>query len=149
MPDEEFKRTAQAFREELSKMKQEAPSPPNLDETLAPVFGKYKAVTPFKRQNRAAKWVNVAPDEKLPTPINAPYIFDEPFVRDACGREGHILVGVTEGPGRRQYIIGVPEQYDPAVRVKANLLGFSQFKPCEDMRLTKGMKGYWLMFVNM
>jgi hypothetical protein len=137
------------FKEELSNMKREAPPSPMIEEKLAPFFSRYKAVTPFARQNRAAKWVKVAPGESVPTPVNAPNILSEPFVTDACGRGGHLLIGVTEGPGRKQYIIGVPEQYDPAVRIKANLMGFTQFKPCEDVRVTKGQQGYWLMFVNL
>ncbi len=126
--------------------------PPPVSELMAQaerIFASYPNESPFKRQNRSAKWVKVTSGETPPAPVNAPGLFSDPFISGARELHGHILLGMTDGAARNQYIIGVPDKYDPANRMKANALGFTQFKPCDDVRISRGQFGYWLMFVNL
>lgn len=119
-----------------------------VEQALTVLFEENIPMHPFRKQNRSVKWVRVAPKDKVPLPLDATGLYDDPFILAAYRQYNHLVLGVTTDTGRRQYILGVPGMYAPEQRPQAVRLGFSQFKCCDDTRVARGEYGYWLMFMN-
>jgi hypothetical protein len=123
------------------------PSAKNI-KALNELFNQKVAVIPFSKQNRDAKWVHITPDDSIPMPENNDLMADS-FVLSAYERFGHLLLGFIEESQKPQYVIGVPDIFNPDSRLNARRLGFMQFKCCEAPQSEQGEFGYWLIFINL
>ena len=136
---EEYRR-----KEEASTAKQADKLMTELDR----VFARSTKMSPFKRQNKQVLWIRVSLQD-LTALTDARRFVNHPFVASAYKKYSHLILGMSEdGLGRRQYILGVPEAYDPEFRVVAARMGFVQFKCCDDVAPRTGEYGYWLIPVS-
>jgi hypothetical protein len=139
----------QRFRMSLDSRDNNA-APVNTMETLQQLFVTYPPAVPFAKQSRDAKWVAIQLSDTVP--LKSKNLMEENFVKNAFERFGHILIGLISDTVRPQYIIGVPDVFNPEGRSQARKLGFMQFKctePPADISDIKGEFGYWLMFINL
>jgi len=121
------------------------PAPQHNIETL---FATKESVVPFQRQSRKTNWIRFDLSDNVPPPTNKPHLFKDPFVQKALAEYGHLILGMTEAPGPKRYIIGVPDNPCQVSKQKARRLGFTQFKHCDELHPEKSDFGYWLMFTT-
>ena len=99
---------------------------------------------PFRKQKRSVHWARISLDEDLTLPEYANELLSTPFVGKAYRQYSHLLLGKTADDGPRRYYIGVPSIYEPADKI----VGFRQFKSCENETPVPGDYGYWLIFMS-
>ena len=142
---------AQDFFESLNELNNVtlANSPGRTENILAieSIFNSKEFITPFEKQNRKIKWVQLTISDPVPLPNNRPLLLEESFVRAAYANYGHLILGVTTDGV--EYVIGVPGEYTPDMRPHAKRLGFTKFKTNANSTPKPGDLGYWLMFINM
>ena len=51
---------------------------------------------------------------------------------------------ILQKTGEKEYILGVPAQYQPEMREEAEKLLFDSFQPCGKETMKTGCYGYWL-----
>ena len=126
-----------------------ANSPARTENILAieAIFLSKKPFKPFKNQSRDICWVQLTISDAVPLPHNRPLLLEEPFVRAAYTNHDHLILGIT--PEGKEYVIGVPCEYNPDELAQAKRLGFTKFKTTTSEPPKRGNEGYWLMFVNM
>jgi len=122
----------------------QVPKHSNLEE----MFITREHVTPFQKQARKTNWIRFDLSDPVPPPTNRPHLFKDPFIQAAIAEHGHLILGMTVGPGPKQYIIGVPNNPCHESRQKARRLGFTQFKHRDELHPAKSDLGYWLMFIT-
>jgi len=99
---------------------------------------------PFRKQKRSVHWARISLDEDLTLPEYANELLNTPFVVKAYRQYSHLLLGKTSDDGPKRYYIGVPSIYEPADKI----IGFRQFKSCENETPVPGDYGYWLIFMS-
>ena len=68
---------------------------------------------------------------------------NNPFVLVAYYKNKHLILGKNYQDNN--YILGLPDIYQPEYKVILSKLNFVQFKCCQDKKTTRGDYGYWLM----
>jgi len=144
---------AKSFRQALDQLhadtiQRSAPPTEPPPHPLEAIFANKKRVTPFQKQSRKTHWIEFNLSDQVPPPTNRPNLFKDSFIKKALEEYGHLILGMTAGPGQKRYIIGVPDNPSPESRQRARRLGFTQFKRCEESNPQKGDPGYWLMFIT-
>jgi len=161
---EEFRAMIQRFNKELEELKyytflteeeQEAYKAVTAEvnkkttpDSLKDIFEIYESLSPFDHQSRPVKWVRITTKELKYLPVDYHLLMSSPFVASAYRQYQHLILGYVDDNWGRQYILGIPERYDPEYKTKTLRMGFNQFKCCENVRPQVGECGYWLMGID-
>ncbi len=121
--------------EELANLK---PKNPSLDF----IFKNNIQMNPFEKQNKQIKWVRISLKELINLPIDFWLYANHPFILSAYYKNKHLILGNNNK--NDEYILGLPDKYQPEYKNVLRKLGFVQFKCCKDKKPMKNDYGYWL-----
>ena len=123
--------------EELMSLK------PKKDVSINYMLENNAKMSPFEKQNRNVNWVRVSIRELINLPIDYWNLANHPFVLSAYYKNKHMIFGCDAK--KDEYILGLPDKYQPEYKGILKKLGFVQFKCCQDKLPIKNDYGYWLM----
>jgi len=108
------------------------------------IFDKNIRMSPFEKQNKKINWVRLSLKELACFEINYWTLVNHPFVFYAYKKNKHLILG-QDNNKNNNYIIGLPDRYQPEYKNSMRKLGFTQFKTCKNKNITRNDYGYWLM----
>ncbi len=94
-------------------------------------------IQPFER----GVWKSIALEELVVLPVDSIKMMKNLFYIFAYRKYKHFILQKT---GEKEYILGVPAQYQPEMREEAEKLLFDSFQPCGKETMKTGCYGYWL-----
>lgn len=94
-------------------------------------------IKPFEEGN----WKSIALEELVVLPIPSTEVMKNLFYVFAYRKYKHFIL---QKVGEKEYMLGVPAQYDPESRREAEHLLFETFQPCGKEVMKIGCYGYWL-----
>lgn len=149
--DETFKEIAGKINKELKALENykfmSEDEIQNLDtkknDELEYIFQHNTPMSPFQNQKKEIKWVRLALKELSCLPIDSWTLINHPFIFSAYYKNKHMLLG--KNISNSEYILGLPDTYQPEYKTLMSKLGFVQFKSCQDKKAMKNDHGYWLM----
>lgn len=148
---EKFKDIAEKINKELEQLKNyrfmseeeiEKLEPKNKNNfCLEYIFENNIPMSPFEKQTKEIKWVRLAIQEMICLPIDFWLYANHPFIYSAYCKNKHMILGRNS----EEYILGLPDKYQPEYKGLMSKLGFIQFKCCKDKKPMREDYGYWLM----
>lgn len=94
-------------------------------------------IQPFERDI----WKSIALEELVVLPVDSIEMMKNLFYIFAYRKYKHFILQKT---GEKEYMLGVPAQYQPEMREEAKKLLFDTFQPCGKETMKTGCYGYWL-----
>lgn len=107
------------------------------------IFNNNLKMSPFEKQNKNINWVRLSIRELINLPIDFWLYANHPFILSAYYKNKHMIFGVDNQ--KDEYILGLPDKYQPEYKGVLKKLGFLQFKCCKDKKPIRDDYGYWLM----
>ncbi len=121
----------------------------DLGKEIKSLFENGTQLRPFAKQNKNVYWIRLRFRELALLNIELWKYIKSPFVLSCAKKNHHLLLGRhVDANGKELFFLGVPDCYSSAHKPVANSLGFTQFKCCDNVPITEGEYGYWLMQVT-
>lgn len=130
----------QQIEEQTQQIVEQAQSEPVVVEQnkeIAYILQNNDDMKPFEQEN----WKSIALEELAVLPIHSTEVMKNLFYIFAYRKYKHFIL---QKIGEREYMLGVPAQYDPETRREAEHLLFETFQPCGREVMRTGCYGYWL-----
>lgn len=124
-------------KEEQEQLKQTEPVLTEQNKEIAYILQNNDDIKPFEE----GTWKSIALEELAVLPIHSTEVMKNLFYVFAYRKYKHFIL---QKVGQKEYMLGVPAQYDPESRREAEHLLFETFQPCGREVMKIGCYGYWL-----
>ncbi len=111
------------------------------------IFKHNNEIKPFSKQNKNVTWVVIDLKELTVISNKCWELRRNTLILQGYSDYGHLILGRYEDEknNNRNYLIGIPANYDENNILTAKKIGVVQYKPCDNPQLMESVPGYWII----